>query len=251
MGDLENPSVLAAMAGITNGNFAKYCLIEGGAGMVTIGGYPIGEEMIISSVKAAQRGRREFILQIGKEESEILREAQKVPSLSRLIVNLRINNSKGARSFAHKFDELLEEKPLIEINAHCRQVEITQKGGGQSLLERLDVLENIIKGFYEKDFRTSVKIRSNAIQPDQLIPTINQWPVDFLHIDAYREGRSGTDLEMLEYYARRINTSIIGNNSVIDIQSARAILDCGVQLFSVARAAQKNPLIFRSLVKHF
>lgn len=251
MGDLENPSVLAAMAGITNGNFAKYCLIEGGAGMVTIGGYPIGEEMIISSVKAAQRGRREFILQIGKEESEILREAQKVPSFSRLIVNLRINNSKDAQSFAYKFDDLLEEKPLIEINAHCRQAEITRKGGGQSLLERLNILEDIIKEFYVKDFKISLKIRSFAIQPDQLIPKINQWPVDFLHIDAYREGQRGTDLEVLEYYARKINASIIGNNSVVDVKSACAILDRGAQFFSVARAARKNPLIFKYLLKLF
>ncbi len=251
MGNSRNPSVLAAMAGITNGNFARQCLIDGGAGLVTIGGYPIGEEMILSSIKAAKRGRREFILQIGKEESEILREAQKIPSFSQLIINLRLNNSKDAKAFAHKFDSLLEEKPLIEINAHCQQVEITQKGGGQSLLERLDVLENIIRGFYAKDFRTSLKIRSNAIQPNLLIPKVNQWPVDFLHIDAYRVGRRGTDLEVLKYYAGKINALLIGNNSVVDIQSARAILDCGAQLFSVARAARKNPLIFRSLVKPF
>ena len=126
MGNSRNPSILAAMAGITNGDFAKRCLIESGVGKVTIGGYPIGKEMITASFKVAQRGRNEFILQVGKEPEEILNEAHKISNFSQLIINLRLNSVKDADNFARNLGSLLSERPLIEINAHCRQIEILQ-----------------------------------------------------------------------------------------------------------------------------
>ncbi|UCG90249.1 MAG: hypothetical protein JSU57_00555 [Candidatus Heimdallarchaeota archaeon] len=251
MGNSENPSILAAMAGITDGDFANYCLLEGGAGMVTIGGYPIGREMITASVKVAQRGRKEFILQVGKEASEILREAQIISSLTSLIINLRLNNLKDTRKFIHRFEDLIIERPIIEINAHCRQSEISQIGGGQGLLQRFDVLTNIIKAFHSKDFKISLKVRGNVIHPDILIPRVNQWQLDFLHIDSYKTGEKGTDLGLLEHYVNEINAPLIGNNSVVDKKSAQAILSTGAQYFSVARAARKNPLIFKTFVKNF
>lgn len=251
MSNSRNPSILAAMAGITNGDFAKQCLIEGGAGMVTIGGYPIGREMIIASSKIARRGRTEFILQIGDESNEIWKEAQEIPDISRLLVNLRLNSSKEAKKFAQKFVDLLSEKPIIEINAHCRQTEILQVGGGQELLQRFDVLTGIIKAFQAKNFKISLKFRGNTINPSLIIPQVEQWQLDFLHVDSYKTGSTGTDLDLLKVYTRETNTPIIGNNSVVDFTSAQAILKTGAQYFSVARAARSNPTIFKALLKHF
>ena len=251
MGISKNPSVLAAMAGITNGEFAKNCLINGGAGRVTIGGYPIGKEMITASVKVAQRGRREFILNLGKEADEIAREANKISFFSRLIINIRVCSSTETIKFAQEFSDLLEERPIIEINAHCRQDEIVQEGGGQGLLQRLKVLTKIIEALQYNDFKISLKIRGNAINSELLIPKVNRWSLDFLHIDSYRTGEKGTDLTLLKHYARNINSSLIGNNSVIDSKSAQSVLRTGAKSFSVARAARENPLIFKTLVKHY
>lgn len=251
MGKIKNPSVLAAMAGITNGDFAQLCLKHGGAGMVTIGGYSIGREMIQASIKIARRGRKEFILQVENESRGLSREANKIQDLSNLIINLRLNRSEDARKLAQEFHEIFPRKPIIEINTHCRQIEIIKEGGGQSLLHRSNVLKDIIREFYSKDFRISVKIRGNAISPDQFMSQVSQWPLDFLHIDSYQTGRKGTDLDLLTQYTQNLDISIIGNNSVTDLQSAKAILTTGVRFFSIARAAQKNPLIFDSLVKHF
>ncbi|MHA2203272.1 MAG: hypothetical protein ACW991_06250, partial [Candidatus Hodarchaeales archaeon] len=175
MGKSRNPSILAAMAGITNGDFAKQCLIEGEAGMVTIGGYPIGRKMITASFKIAQRGRDEFILHVGEESDEVLSEAHKIPDFSRLIINLRLNSSKEAKKFAQNLGYLTSEKPILEINAHCRQSEISHLGGGQGLLQRFDVLTDIIKAFQSKNFKISLKIRGNAIESNFLIPQVKQW----------------------------------------------------------------------------
>ncbi|MHA2225633.1 MAG: hypothetical protein ACXAC8_10545 [Candidatus Hodarchaeales archaeon] len=251
MGNPKNPSVLAAMAGITDGNFAQNCLINGGAGMVTIGGYPVGKEMILASTQVAQRGRKEFSLNNGKESREILREAEKVVLSPKLIINLRFNNSNDTKNFITNFNDLLTEKIIIEINAHCRQPEVMEKGGGQGLVRRIEVLTDIVEILQSKDFKVSLKIRGSAVNSDLLIPYINKWQLDFLHIDSYHPGKEGTDLDLLGHYFTLIDTSIIGNNSVIDSESAQAILATGVPFFSVARAARKNPFIFEDLLKHF
>ncbi|MFX1505901.1 MAG: tRNA-dihydrouridine synthase [Promethearchaeota archaeon] len=251
MSSSRNPSILAAMAGITNGDFAKQCLFKGGAGMVTIGGYPIGRDMITASSKIAQRGRKEFILHFGKEHDEILKETHGIQDLSRFIVNLRIKSSKEAKRFAQNFQDLISEEPIIEINAHCRQPEVTKLGGGQGLLQRCDVLTEIIQAFQFRNFKISLKFRGNAIDPNILVPKVEKWQVDFLHIDSYKNGIMGTDLESLELYAAKTNIPIIGNNSVVDFKSAQAILNTGADYFSVARAARNNSNIFKTILKHF
>ncbi|MFX1515621.1 MAG: hypothetical protein ACFFC6_04870 [Promethearchaeota archaeon] len=251
MSSFRNPSILAAMAGITNGDFANQCLTEGGAGMVTVGGFPIGKEMILASSIIAQRGREEFILHEGEEHKEILKEIHTITDLSLLIINLRLNNSEEAKKFARNFGNLLPVKPTIEINAHCRQPEIIQFGGGQGLLQRFEVLSEIIKAFQSENFSISLKIRGNAINPNFLIPQVERWHINFLHIDSYKEGVIGTDLALLKFYTTKTNVPIIGNNSVVDYPSAQAILTTGVQYFSVARAARKNPEIFKGLLKPF
>jgi TIM-barrel protein len=239
------------MAGITNGEFAKQCLIEGGAGMITIGGYPIGREMITASSKIAQRGREEFILHFGKEHDEILNETRGIQDLSRLIINLRIKSPKEAIRFAQNFQNLLSEEPIIEINAHCRQPEITKLGGGQGLLQRFDALTEIIQAFQARNFKISLKLRGNAINPKNIIPQVEKWQVDYLHIDSYEEGTKGTDLDLLDLYTAKLNIPIIGNNSVVDFKSAQAILTTGACYFSVARAARNNPNIFKAILKPF
>ncbi|MFX0185499.1 MAG: hypothetical protein ACFE95_20640, partial [Candidatus Hodarchaeota archaeon] len=186
-----------------------------------------------------------------REAEEIVREAIIVSELSNLIINLRINRVEDARNFSHSFSNLVDEKPVIEINAHCRQPEIIQRGGGQSLLSRFEIITDIIKAFQSKDFRVSLKFRGNAIASNKFTPRINQWQLDYLHIDSYKIGEEGTDLSLLEEYSNSINNPVIGNNSVVDRKSAQAILNTGAQFFSVARAVQKNPLIFKELVKDF
>ncbi len=246
----RNPSILAAMAGITDGDFSNFFLEEGGAGYVTIGGFSIGKELIKSSIKSYRRGRSEFLLQSSNESLEIFQEARKIKQLSRLFINLRINNHLDAKSFAYEFADLSgNDLPIIEINAHCRQEEIMHNGGGQSLLLRMNELNKIIKSFQAKDFNVSVKIRGNAVLPQKIIPLIDTWQLNFFHIDSYQTGKKGTDLKLLVLYSNAINTPIIGNNSIIDFHSAHAVLDTGVSYFSIARAIQKDRLIFKNILK--
>ncbi|MHA2073923.1 MAG: hypothetical protein ACW97X_04845 [Candidatus Hodarchaeales archaeon] len=248
----RNPSILAAMAGITDGEFTKYFLEEGGAGYVTIGGYSIGKELSEASLESFRRGRSEFLLQSNNESHEIFQEARKIKQFSRLFINLRINNHLNAKSFANELADFSgNDLPTIEINAHCRQEEIMYLGGGQSLLRRMKELIKIIKVFQAKDFNVSVKIRGNAIPPHEILPLIDSWHVNYFHIDSYKAGKEGTDLELLSLYSNAINTPIIGNNSIVDFHSACEVLNTGVNYFSIARAAQKDRLVFKNILKKF
>ncbi|MFW9856149.1 MAG: hypothetical protein ACFFFG_13945 [Candidatus Thorarchaeota archaeon] len=237
------------MGGITNPSFASTCL-ELGAGKVSIGGYPVGIEMVRSCHQMIKRGRREFVLPVGEEAESIV---EKIEPLQRninpneLIINLRISNLTDAQRFARVFSTLIGARPIIEVNVHCRQPEVTNTGGGQALLQRNEVLRQIIETFHRKDFLVSLKFRGNAVSAEKFLPMVNLLPLDFLHIDSYHIGEIGTDLSLLRSYSQATMIPIIGNNSIVDRRSALAALNTGARYFSLARAAEKNPVIFQSL----
>ncbi len=251
MTDQNNRSILAAMAGYTDGSFAAKCLFEGGAGMVTLGGIPIGKSMIESSIKLIKRGRKEFLPHNGEEINFLNEELKHFPSLSSIILNLRLKHGIDAEYIASALYTEYSELPLVEINAHCRQKEVIELGGGQNLLARISELQMIIEAFYSKDFQISLKIRGNAIKPEKLIPEIKRWPLNYLHIDSYLEGIDGTDLNLITHYSNNIEIPIIGNNSVKDFKSAAAILSAGASFFSIARASLVNYKIFGQILKDF
>ncbi|MHA2139366.1 MAG: tRNA-dihydrouridine synthase [Candidatus Hodarchaeales archaeon] len=244
-------AVLAAMAGVTNGDFAALIFENGCVGKVTIGGYSIGKEMINAAVELTLRGRSEFPIQLGEEANFIVQELDKLPSNSNTIVNVRLNNPEETLSFAREFSERISVIPIIEVNAHCRQQEILEKGGGQNLTQRPETLSRILSIFKSKDFPTSLKIRGNTVDPRSFSKLVNDWGIDYLHIDSYRNGIEGTDLTLLTSFTSFNQSEVIGNNSVVDQRSAKAILDTGASYFSVARAARKNHDFFCSLVKDF
>lgn len=250
MVDRKNPSVLAAMAGITDGNFAHKFLTEGGAGLVTIGGYPIGKEMIRASNQIMSRGRKEFKLISGEEVQGLISEINKVSIINRVILNLRLNSSDDALYIINDLTKQIESDLVLEINAHCRQPEVVKLGGGEALLLRINTLKKIIDVLKSSDFLVSLKIRGNKTDPSLFIEQINNTDLDFLHIDSYRTGILGTDLELLSYFSQNLNIPIIGNNSIIDSRGALNVLRTGAKYFSIARAAKKNPLIFKSILKH-
>ena len=244
-------AILAAMAGITDSSFGSEIYNIGYVGKLTLGGYPIGKSMIIASKSAVNRGRTEFILQENLEAVYISKELEKLPSEADIIINLRINDPEETKRFINHLSSIVFSKPIIEINAHCQQIEFMKKGGGQYLLKRLPVLEKIIMIIQRSDFCTSLKIRGNAVIPRKFIQIVNKWNLDYLHIDSYTRGKEGADLTLLKEFVSHSNVSIIGNNSVVCADSAKAILQTGAEFFSVARAARKDKSIFKAIINHY
>lgn len=238
------------MAGITDGFFVDQFFKTGLVGKVTLGGYSIGEKMIEAATAVTLRNRKEFLIPKQTEAIAIAQELNSLSSGENTIVNLRINRPEDSQRFAEQFSNLIPFNPIIEINAHCRQPEILEKGGGESLLKRPEILRKIIRSFQAYDFPISIKIRGNIIKPENFSMIINKHEIEYIHVDSYKNNVLGTDLELLKKYVRCCNTPIIGNNSVKDKRSAEAILETGATYFSVARAAVEDEQVFQKIIRY-
>ncbi len=241
--------ILAAMAGITNGKFASQFINTKQVGKVTIGGYPIGKEMRQAAVLASKRGRTEFILQDGEETSSIVQELEYIKSPSDTIINLRVNSLDDIQHFVKRLSSEITFKPVIEINAHCQQQEFLSVGGGQSLIKRPALLTEMIHVIQAQDFAISLKIRANQLNPESFSKFVNNWDLDYLHIDSYKIGTRGTDLNLLKCFVNQCQVAVIGNNSVVDRVSAKKVLEVGAKYFSIARAARNNSKIFNEIIQ--
>jgi len=236
--------VLAPMAGISD---AEFCLklIPYGFDMVTLGGYNADRETSRAGRLIAQRGRPEFDFDCSELRSIIKHEALRIREHSdvRVSVNLRALEPERIVDISS-----IESVDVVEINAHCRQPEITEIGAGQAMLLDPEFLEDFtaeVKG--KARSQVSVKIRGNVpgVETLMVVEMLADIGVDYIHLDAMKPGEDRGDLELVSKVSEVKGDSIlIGNNSVRDLESARAMLAAGADAVSVARAAISGRLGF-------
>ncbi|HML05149.1 MAG TPA: MJ0144 family RNA dihydrouridine synthase-like protein, partial [Methanobacterium sp.] len=218
--------VLAPMAGITDGNFCKK-IAGHGFDMVTIGGYNLDKETIDAGKKIIQRGRPEFDIKEEDIISSIKNEATIIKnSWNGLVsVNLRSTTPEKVIQISK-----LPEIDVVEINAHCRQPEITDIGCGQALLYEIERLYDYTKNVVDNaDSRVSVKIRANIRKVDdiEVSKVIQEAGADFLHVDAMKPGYDYADYELIESIKENTEIFLIGNNSIRDLKSAQKMVSAG------------------------
>jgi TIM-barrel protein len=241
--DLINIKVLAPMAGITD---AKFCLklIPFGFDMVTLGGYNIDQATINAGEKILQRGRPEFSISEEDYFDIIFNQANEIKKNWDGIVSVNLRSTTP--------DPIIEiskikEIDVVEINAHCRQSEITEIGCGQSMLQDLELLEEFSTEVVKKSSaKVSIKYRANIPNSDDLeiSMAIESAGCDFIHIDAMKPGFNYADLNIIHEISQNVETFLIGNNSIVDIESARKMLDAGADGISIARAAMGGIINF-------
>lgn len=239
--NFKNPIALAPMAGITNAEFAIQTARS--AGLIIIGGYNLDDETNQAAKKMSERGRREFITE---EPLELIEsELEKLQKLETAVaVNVR-----AASIEAYLRAALLIRKynAILEIDAHCRQGEITGLGTGEALLHEPDRLESLIRKIKKTGVVLSVKIRANVVNDIQLAQCIEEAGADILHIDAMNT--HGADTRVIRDV--RDNTTklfLIGNNSIRDFEDAREMFGRGADMISVARGVLENTELIDELV---
>lgn len=238
----RNPIALAPIAGITNSKFVKQ--FTGHAGMVILGGYNLDDKTNDAAKRAVQRGRTEFVTDAPIEFLSSELDALKIDSGEcSVMVNVR----------AAEVDAYMEAARIaknyhagIEINAHCRQPEIMELGAGQSLLEHLETLSEIIQSVKSTGAVVSVKTRGNVVDDLEVAQVIEKAGADIIHIDAM--GHHGADSNIIKKTRNNTSLFIIGNNSVVDISSAKSLFSRGADMVSVARAVLKEPNTLQYLV---
>ncbi|MHA1579176.1 MAG: tRNA-dihydrouridine synthase [Candidatus Freyarchaeota archaeon] len=237
---------LSAMAGVCDGKFC-YEAAKSGAGLVILGGVNLDPETIGAGLKIRARGRSEFHVEPDDVENFLSREvAIARGGGSPVAVNVRVATLEGAI----RAGEIVQRcgADAFELNAHCRQPEITRLGGGQALLYDLKRLEEWVRGL-RKTLRIPlmVKWRGNVVDDVALAEALESAGVDAFHIDAMKPGCPEADLEIIRRVSKRCETFLIGNNSVTGLDSALKMLRSGAQAVSVARYTRRDPTLVGKL----
>jgi len=134
---------------------------------VTLGGYNADQSTLNAGQEILARGRPEFDLKPGDllpylEEQSFLLKCQDLWD-GMVSVNLRALTTDPIIEVSR-----LKNVDVVEINAHCRQPEITQLGCGQALIGNPSHLEKFTREVVKKaKSKVSVKIRANVPDVDE------------------------------------------------------------------------------------
>ncbi|MFB6109366.1 MAG: tRNA-dihydrouridine synthase [Halodesulfurarchaeum sp.] len=129
---------------------------------------------------------------------------------------------------------------IVEINAHCRQPEMTARGAGQALLEAPETLRQQIETAAGTGAPVSVKVRAEV--PGVDLPTVSERAgaagADIIHVDAMDS--ESVIAEVVDH----TDTFVLANNEVRDRESVQEYLSYGADAVSVARPST-DPAVLR------
>jgi len=227
--------VLAAYAGRNDG---AYCRDLGalGLGMVTIGGLSVDDVAKSQTKKMIERGRSEFFVH---NHEDYIREQVAIARESEALVAVNIR-SATVGGYLDAAAVIAEAGGIVEIDAHCRQDEMTSIGAGQALLYDFSKLQEILWQIKnELGVTTVLKFRGNIV-PELAIANAVEGCCDVLHVDAMLKGKDAPDFSVFREIPDDL--FLIGNNSVRDTASAQAILEY-CDAFSFARIADDHDAV--------
>jgi TIM-barrel protein len=237
--EFPNKLVLSAMAGINNAEFCS----KHPVGLAILGGFNADGAANEAAKRVVRRGRKEFIYD---EPLESIEEEVKTLTRSfsgKFAINVRsatIDGYINTAEIAKKYGG------IVEINAHCRQAEFIEIKCGQWLIFNPDTLFSVVKEVSEVDVPISVKLRGGLdVNYLNILRILKKAGCHIIHLDAMIEG-SGNDLGLISKLAGE--AFLIGNNSVVDVESAEKMLDAGAKMVSAARAVLKDSNFFEKLL---
>ena len=235
--------VVAPMAGITNADFLNK-VIPYGFNVATLGGYSLDESTIEASKRIIERGRKEFDFPLDVIFNHIENEVASIKNVHsdvKVSANVRATTPQPIIEAGN-----IKDLDIIEINCHCRQIEILAIGCGQNMLNRPDLSDFISQVVDNVKSEVSVKIRANVESVDtfEIADLIENAGADYLHVDAMKKGVFEADWELLEKICNNVDIKVIGNNSVNSQENLKKMISTGVDGFSIARSVISGNLDF-------
>ncbi len=231
--ELDNPFVLAPLAGITDSVMRELCEEQGAAmtctEMVSAKGLYYGDRNT-PKLTYIKETAGPTAIQIFGSEPDIIAHA------ARMLNNLR--------------------NKVLDINMGCPVPKVVKNGDGSALLKNPELIYDVTKAAVDNtDKPVTCKIRMgftpdtiNAVEVAQAIESAGAAAV-CVHGRTREQYYNGSaDWDIIRRVKESVRIPVIGNGDVMCAEDGMRMMDeTGCDMVMVARGAQGNPWIFRDL----
>lgn len=231
---MDNPLVLAPMAGVTDLPFRLLCK-EQGAGLICM-------EMVSAKAIYYKNKNTEALLEIDKREKPVS-------------LQLFGSDPEIMAAMAHQ----IEERPfdILDINMGCPVPKVVNNGEGSALLKDPALVRKIVTAVVKAiDKPVTVKIRRgfdddhiNAVEIAKIIEDCGASAVA-VHGRTREQYYSGkADWEIIRQVKEAVQIPVIGNGDVTSPESAIALMEqTGCDGVMIGRAVRGNPWLFSEIL---
>jgi nifR3 family TIM-barrel protein len=141
---------------------------------------------------------------------------------------------------------------LVDINCGCPVPKVVKRGGGAELLRRPSHLERMLRAVRrELSVPLTLKIRVgwdedsiNCVEVAQMAEAAGVAMITVHGRTRVQLYTGRADWERIGTVKHAVGIPVIGSGDVVDVASARARLESGVDGLAIARGALENPWVF-------
>lgn len=234
---MENPFVLAPMAGVTDLPFRRLCK-EQGAGLICM-------EMVSAKAISFHNKNTEALMEIDPCEHP---------------VSMQIFGSEP--ELMAEVAKSIEDRPfdILDINMGCPVPKVVNNGEGSALLKDPDLIVRIVKSVSSAISKPlTVKMRIGFEKEPVDIVEIAKRVEDAgaaaiaVHGRTRQQYYSGTaDWDAIRKVKEAVSIPVIGNGDVDSPLKAEALMkETGCDAVMIGRAVRGNPWIFREMNHYF
>lgn len=234
---MENPFVLAPMAGVTDLPFRKLCK-EQGAGLICT-------EMVSAKAISFHNKNTEALMEMDPSEHP---------------VSLQLFGSEP--ELMAEVAKSIEERPfeILDINMGCPVPKVVNNGEGSALLKNPKLIGKIIKavsGAIRKPVTAKMRIgfEGYPVDPVEIAKIMEDSGAAAIAVHGrtrqqYYSGHA--DWDTIRKIKEDVRIPVIGNGDVDSPEKAEALLkETGCDAVMIGRAVRGNPWIFRELNHYF